>query len=119
MREPFNCSVLAQRGGLAALQDEAFIARTVEANEQGRQVMEVALGKLDSLGVRWTPSQTNFLLIETPKPAKDVFDAMLHHGVIVRPMAGYGLPNHVRVTIGTPEECQWFIEAFEQVLQPS
>lgn len=114
VREPFNCSMLAQEGGKAALQDTAFIDRTVSANEAGRIYLEAELARLAPLGISWTPSQTNFLLVHTPHEGKAVFDAMLRHGVIVRPMAGYGLPNHLRVTIGTQDECQWFINAFEQ-----
>lgn len=113
VREPFNCSILAQRAAAAALFDAHFIERSVEVNEQGRAYLEAELAKLQDQGVTWTPSQTNFLLVETPIAGNTLYDALLRQGVIVRPMGPYQLPNALRVTIGTLPECERFIQAFK------
>ena len=119
VREPFNCGLLAQEGATAALDDQAFIAKTVELNEQARGLMQQGLDALASDGVQWTPSQTNFLLLRTPHQGAALYQDMLHQGVIVRPMGGYGLPHHLRVTLGTVDECEAFLDALTQALANS
>lgn len=117
VREPFNCNAMAQAGAAAALTDFDFVQRSVEVNEQGRAQLEAGLAALSEFGVTWTPSDTNFLLIETPHEGRVVYDGMLRQGVIVRPMAGYGLPNSLRVTIGTQSECERALSALAHVLE--
>jgi len=104
VRAPFNCNRLAQNAAAAALADRAFVERSVELNERGREQLEAGLRELQGRGVDWTPSQTNFLLVETPHHGPDVYEEMLYEGVIVRPMVGYDLPEHLRITIGTEEQ---------------
>lgn len=116
VREPFNCNLLAQHAAAAALGDEDFIRRSVEVNEAGRAQLEAALATMASRGVTWTPSQTNFLLVHLPVANGPVYDAMLRRGVIVRPMGGYGLPNALRVTIGTEAECARCLAALDEAL---
>lgn len=118
VREPFNCNMLAQHGAAAALQDVEFIQRSVEVNEAGRAIMEQGLAALAELGVTWTPSQTNFLLVHTgERDARPIYERMLREGVIVRPMAGYGLPRSLRVTIGTEAQCHRCLAALEVALR--
>ncbi len=116
VREPFNCNLLGQVAAVAALTDSDFIARSVEVNEKGRALVEERLQQLAEQGVTWTKSQTNFLLIHTPHPATELYNSLLQLGVIVRPMAGYGLTKSLRVTLGTEEQCERFIDAFTKVL---
>lgn len=115
VREPFNCNLLGQVAATAALQDMAFISESVKVNEEGRAVVERGLASLGE-GVRHTPSQTNFLLIHTGRPAGPLYDSMLRKGVIVRPMAGYGLAESLRVTLGTAAQCERFLAAFGDAL---
>lgn len=117
VREPFNCNLLAQHAATAALGDDDFIARTVKVNEEGRAILMRGLEALADRGVRVTPSQTNFLLVHTPRPGVEIYERMLRLGVIVRPVANYGLHDALRVTIGTPEQCQRFLDAFEASLE--
>lgn len=117
VREPFNCNAMVQAGAAAALTDFDFVRRSVEVNEQGRAQLEAGLAALSEQGVTWTPSDTNFLLIETPHEGRAVYDGMLRQGVIVRPMVGYGLPNSLRVTIGTEAECTRALAALAHVLE--
>lgn len=116
VREPFNCGLLAQKAAAAAFFDDTFIARSVEVNEQGRAYLEAHLSSMAARGVSWTPSQTNFLLIHTPHSGPTLYDALLHQGVIVRPMGPYALPQSLRVTIGTLPECERFIQALDVAL---
>jgi histidinol-phosphate aminotransferase len=112
VRAPFNTSRIAQAAALAALDDTAHLKRTVEANEKGRALFETAFKKM---GLDYVPSQTNFLLIEVGYGA-EITEALMRLGVIVRPMGGYGLPNHIRVTIGTPAENRRFLAALKSVM---
>jgi len=111
VREPFNCNLLGQYAAVAAIGDQGFVERSVASNEAGRAQLEKGLADLADLGVRWTPSQTNFLLVETPRHGREVYDAMLRRGVIVRPVGGYGLHDYLRITIGTREQNQKCLDA--------
>ncbi|MFB6372863.1 MAG: histidinol-phosphate transaminase [Bradymonadaceae bacterium] len=103
VRAPFNVNRLAQKAGIAALEDTEFLDRSVELNERGRSQMITGLQELEGRGIDWVPSETNFLLVEVPFDGREVYERMLHHGVIVRPMHGYGLPQHLRITIDTEQ----------------
>jgi len=111
LRQPFNVNAAAQWAALAALEDHAHKARTLETNRQG---MEFLQEKLARLGIRYVPSEANFLLIRVGD-GREVFQGLLRRGVIVRPMQEYGLPEYIRVTVGTKEENQRFIAELESV----
>jgi histidinol-phosphate aminotransferase len=113
IRSPFNASSLAQVAGLAALDDREHIARSVESN---RREMKFLTGELTLLGVRYTPSVGNFLLIDTGRDCEEDFIRLLHEGVIVRPMKLYNFPTCLRVTVGVHEENEQFLEALHRVL---
>jgi histidinol-phosphate aminotransferase len=78
--------------------------------------MTSGLRELEGRGVDWIPSQTNFLLVEVPFDGREVYERMLHHGVIVRPMHGYGLPRHLRITIDTEENNERCLAALDEAL---
>jgi histidinol-phosphate aminotransferase len=113
VRQPFNCNSLAQAAAVAALADEAFVARSVEVNRQGMAQLTAAF---DALGLRYLPSFGNFVLVQVGDGAA-VYQGLLKRGVIVRPVANYGLPQWLRVTIGLAEENDRFIAALREVLQ--
>lgn len=113
VRTPFNTGSVAQVAAAAALGDQEHVVRAREANEVGKKMLFEELGRL---GVPVLPTQANFVLCEVKRPAADVFRDLLPTGVIVRPMAAYGLPNHLRVTIGTPEQNRRFIDALRPLL---
>lgn len=114
VREPFNVNRVAQAGALAALADQDHIARCAESNAEVRDALCAGLTKL---GLRFWPSQTNFVLFESAIPGAVLNDKLLRAGVIVRPMRGYGLPNHLRVTVGTPSENERFLSALTTILK--
>ena len=112
IRAPFNITIPAQAACEAALQDEAHVLRATELN---RSVMEWLCGELVRRGVESIPSATNFLLIRTRKLGVAVFEGLLARGIIVRPMAEYGLQEWIRVTLGTREETELFLKGFLEV----
>ena len=113
IRQPFNVNSLAQAAARAALQDRAFVARTLRVVHEGLDFMFEAL---TDMGVPYFPTQSNFFLIDVARDAETVFQAMLRQGVIVRSMKGYGYPNYIRVNVGTREENQRFVKALKVVL---
>ena len=106
-RHPFNVNLLAEVAARAALEDDAHVERSRENNALGAETLKRELG---ALGIRTWPTDANFLLAET---GADSYDALLRLGVIVRPMAGFGLPDCVRITIGTPEENEKLVKALQ------
>jgi len=113
VRQPFNVSSLALECAEAAVGDVEFVRRSREINDEGMQQLRRGL---DQLGVPYIPSGGNFLCIDLRKPAAPVYDALLRLGVIVRPIAGYGMPNHLRVTVGLHEENARFLDALARVV---
>lgn len=116
VREPFSINVLAQAGAQAALGDQAHLEATVLNNQAGK-LFHYELYR--QLGLRYTPTEANFIMVDLGRPAGPVYEALLKRGVIVRPGGGFGRPNWIRVTIGTPEENQRFAEALRASLQPA
>jgi histidinol-phosphate aminotransferase len=112
VRQPFNVNNLALAGAIAALDDHEFLARSYESNRAG---MEQIVAGLKRLGLAHIPSHGNFVTFEV-KDGAAVNGKLLQQGVIVRPIGGYGLPNHLRVTIGLETENARFLEALEKSL---
>lgn len=112
-RQPFNNNSLALVAAEAALSDLEHVRKSVHNNRQG--IAELTRG-LAALGLPSLPTQANFLTFDMGRPANAVYDALLRRGVIVRPLAPYAMPNHLRVTIGTPAENIRFVDALRAVL---
>jgi|UniRef100_A0A7C5AM22 histidinol-phosphate aminotransferase len=113
LRLPFNVNRLAQVGARAALTDQEFLARTREVVRAGREYLMSGLARL---GLSFVPSQANFILIHLGRPGREVYEALLHEGVIIRAMDAYGFPEHIRVNVGLPEENARFLRALKKVL---
>lgn len=112
---PFAVSLMAEEAGLAALEDETFYKETLRITREGRAWLS---NELKNLGCQVWPSQSNFLLVKTPQPGAEVFEALLRKGVIVRPLAsGYNLPDHLRISIGTQAENAALVRALREVLE--
>ena len=112
VRQPFNVNALALVAAQAALDDHEHVERTLAVNREG---MAYLTRELDRMGLPWVPSSANFILVRVGHGSR-VYDDLLRHGVIVRPMDGYGFPDHLRVTIGLPDENARCIRALEAVL---
>ena len=112
VRQPFNVNSLSLAAAAAALGDEAFIRRSYELNCRGMDQIVAGLGEL---GLKHIPSYGNFVTFEVSK-AGEVFQKLLRLGVIVRPIAAYGMPGHLRVSIGLESENARFLDALKQAL---
>ncbi len=113
IRSPFNTNSVAQAAALAALDDEAHVTRSREHNS--RELTFLAEG-LAGLGIAFTPSVANFILVDTGMDAAEVYQELLRRGIIVRPMGACNLPASIRVTVGTRRENEDFLAAIRQVL---
>ena len=116
IRPPFNANRLAQAAALAALDDNEHLRKTTEGNKSG---LEYLYGHFKDLNLPYVPSYANFVLVDMKRPAAPLYDALLKRGVVVRPMTMYGLPSHLRISVGLPRENQIFIEALREVLKTS
>ena len=112
VRQPFNVNNLAIAAAVAALDDHQFVAESYELNRRG---MAQLLAGLKRLGLEHIPSHGNFVTFKVPGAA-EVNQRLLKQGVIVRLIAGYGLPDWLRVTIGTEPDNARFLEALEKAL---
>ena len=113
VREPFNVNSLAQVAALAALDDDEHVASTNKTNANGMNFLET---NFKELGIDFIKSYTNFILIDLKTEPGPIYNELLKEGVIVRPVGGYGLKTHLRVTVGTGEENMRFISALKKVL---
>jgi histidinol-phosphate aminotransferase len=113
VRQPFNVNSVALAAAQAALADEDHIRRGVQLTRQG--IAQLVDG-VRARGLSYVPSVCNFLTIDLGQPAGPVDQALLREGVITRPIGNYGLPNHLRVTVGLPEENARFLAALKKVL---
>jgi histidinol-phosphate aminotransferase len=113
VRQPFNVNAMAQAAALAALDDDAHVERT-------RAMVQEGLGyltrELTGLGVECIPSVANFILVKVGR-GRELFKALQKRKVIVRPMDPYGLPDYVRVTVGTRKENEFFVQALADALR--
>jgi histidinol-phosphate aminotransferase len=114
VRTPFNTAGVAQAAALAALGDVDHTRRSVESNRAG--MMQLTEG-LDKIRAKFVPSFGNFLYIEAGARASAVATALEKLGVIVRPLDWMGMPNGLRVTVGTAEENEKFLAAYAKVIQ--
>jgi len=113
MREPFNVNHYAQVAAQAAIQDQSFVEEVVLLNQQGmRQITEA----MDEQNIGYISSIGNFVCIDLGDNALQYNQKLLEEGVIVRPLANYGMANYLRVSIGTQVENQYFIDALKRVL---
>jgi histidinol-phosphate aminotransferase len=113
VRQPFNVSSVALAAARAALSDQEFVSRSVQLNADGMRQLEAGFEKL---AVRYIPSLANFVSFEAPN-ANAVYERLLRAGVIVRPIASYGMPRHLRVSVGLEPENARFLQALEQALR--
>jgi histidinol-phosphate aminotransferase len=113
VRQPFNVNSLALAAAVATLADDDYLSRSRTVNRDGMTQLEQGFA---ALGLSWIPSRGNFIAVDLEREAAPVYQALLAEGVIVRPVANYGMPRHLRVSIGLPEENQRFLEALAKVL---
>ncbi len=113
VRQPFNVNAMSLAAAEVAMDDQDHVDQSVLLNRQGMQFISQAC---DELNLSYIPSAGNFLTIDFGQDAMPIYDALLKMGVIVRPIGVYEMPNHLRVTIGLPEENERFVESLRRVL---
>ncbi len=112
VRQPFNVNSLALAAAVAALEDRKFVAKSTKMNRLGLARLERAF---KTLGLEFIPSCANFVAFRVSR-AGTVYEKLLRQGVIVRPLANYDMPDHLRVTVGTPKENEKFLRALRMAL---
>lgn len=113
VRQPFNNGSLAQAGALAALQDTDFVAQSLQVNRQG---MARLVQYLEDRKLPYFPSQANFVCFHCGDDARQVFEDLLQEGVAVRPLNSFGLPQWIRVTVGTADQLDALFAAMDRRL---
>jgi histidinol-phosphate aminotransferase len=114
VRRPFDVTTPAQVAACASMDDPAEIARRRSVNTEGLARLEALLREH---GLEPVPSVGNFLYVETGADAVELFERLLREGIIVRPLAGFGSPTAIRISVGTPEELDVLAETLGRVLQ--
>lgn len=114
VKEVFDVNLLAQAAGIAALEDEAFLKKSVAANRAG---LHFLYGEFERLGLNYIESHGNFVLVEIGPQAVTVQQRLLERGVIVRQCVSYDLPDFLRITVGSQTQNTRLIKALESVLQ--
>lgn len=113
IRPPFNVNTPAQVAALTILSDTEYLQESLSTNVLGMAQM---VKGFEQLNLDYIPSMGNFVCVEVGDEAGVVYDALLHQGVIVRPVANYGMPCHLRVSIGTENENLHFLSSLATVL---
>lgn len=112
-RSPFNVNLAGQIAATAAVADDDFVMQGKKTNRDGLEMLQKAFDELD---LQWILSWANFIMVDVQRPCRTVFDALLRQGVIVRTGDIFGMPTHLRISIGTASQNQRFINALEAVL---
>lgn len=113
LRQPFNVNSLALAAAEAALDDVDYLHDSVALNQAGMAQFEAGFAHL---GLDYIPSAGNFIAVAVPGRATELYNQLLAQGVIVRPVAGYGMPDHLRISIGLADENRRFLETLERLL---
>lgn len=109
IREPFNTNTIAQKAAIKALKDREHIKNSRDVNEKGKEYL---YHELSSMGIKYVPTEANFIYIPMESDSNIIYEKLLKKGVIVRPVGS----KEIRVTIGLPEENRRFIEALKLVI---
>ena len=113
VRQAFNVNAVAQAAALGALDDHDHVARSQQVARAG---IDALVEGTRRLGLRPYPSLANFVLVGVNRDAEALYQALLHKGVIVRPLRGWGLPEHVRISVGTPSETERALAMLAEVV---
>jgi histidinol-phosphate aminotransferase len=112
-RQPFNVNSIAQAGAIAALDDEAHLRETKRVVDEGRRYLQEQFAEMQ---IPFVPAAANFVMVNVGDVC-DVFQKLLQRKIIVRPLKGYGLPEWIRVSVGTMEENKKLIAALTEVIR--
>jgi len=114
IRPPFNVNLPALAAAEAALTDEAHLQKSVALNRAGLKQLQQGF---DAMGLSYIPSVGNFISVDVGQEAAPLYQALLYEGVIVRPVGNYEMPNHLRISVGLPEQNERFLNGLKNVLK--
>jgi len=109
---PFSVNSLAQVAAIAALNDQAFIQKSIEMNKHGYQQYS---DFFEQQQIDYIPSSANFITMDCGEDSLAMYQSLLERGIIVRPLHPYKMPNHLRITIGLPKQNQCVFEAIKEI----
>ncbi len=112
--EPFNVNLLAQIAALAALDDNDHVEASQKMNSEGKAYLYT---EFDKMGLKYVPTEANFIFVDTGQDCKEVFKKLMLKGVIIRTGDIFGYPTYIRVTVGNSSENQRFIKALQEILE--
>ena len=113
VRQPFNTNMLAQAAALASLDDNEHVLKSVKMNNLGKTFLQNAFSEMN---LNYLPTMGNFISVKVKQDALVLYQKLLQQGVIVRPVANYDMPEYLRITIGTQQQNERFVEALKQCL---
>ena len=113
VRQPFNTNMLAQAAAIASLDDSEHVFKSVQMNNAGKAFLQNAFTEMN---LNYLPTMGNFISVKVKQDGLALYQNLLQHGVIVRPVANYAMPEYLRITIGTQEQNERFIETLKQCL---
>jgi len=113
-KEPFNANLMAQVAAMASLQDKEHLLRSRDTNKKGKEYLYKSFTEM---GLEYIPTQGNFMMVNISRHSQEVFVEMQKRGVIVRTGDIFGLDNFIRVTIGTQEQNERFINVLKEILR--
>ncbi|NOQ88230.1 MAG: histidinol-phosphate transaminase [Gammaproteobacteria bacterium] len=113
VRQPFNTNMLAQAAAIASLDDDEHVGKSVEMNNAGKSYLQ---NSFSEMGLKALPTMGNFISVNVKQDGMALYQKLLQQGVIVRPVANYDMPEYLRVTIGTQQQNERFIETLKQCL---
>jgi histidinol-phosphate aminotransferase len=116
IRQPFNVNSMALAAAVAALDDQAFLEQTRQTNLRGLRQLEEGFKQLS---LPFIPSVGNFISVEVGAQAPAIYQDLLKQGVIVRPVGNYQMPRHLRITVGLPQQNEFFLKALASALSRS
>jgi len=113
VRQPFNTNILAQTAAIASLDDAEHVTRSVAMNKIGKSFLQDVF---DEMQLNYLPTMGNFIALNVKQDGLSLYQQLLQQGVIVRPVANYAMPQYLRITIGTQQQNQRFVEALKQCI---
>ncbi len=111
VRQPFNTNMLAQGAATASLDDSVHVTKSVTMNNTGKIFLQQAFTEMD---LKYLPTMGNFISVNVKQDGLALYQKLLQQGVIVRPVANYDMPEYLRITIGTQQQNERFVEALKQ-----
>ncbi len=114
VRRPFNINRVAQAAAVASLQDAAHVDQSRDIAHHGTRTMVEVMTKL---GLKAYPSLTNFTLVDMGKPVDNIYRQLLNFGIVVRPLGAWGLPDQLRISVGTSEGIDSVMTTLSKVLE--